>query len=220
MRGRRMLGASQQALIRNVRFAFRALRRSPAFALTALTTLALAIGANTAVYSVVDAVLLRPLPYPAADRVVHVMQTKEGSPATWLAAPRLEDWNGQNATFEAITGYAVEDTADTTGDVAERVRRARVAPRLLEVWGVRPALGRGFDEGEYLYGGPTAVLISDRYWRQRFSADRDVLSKEVRLGGRSYPVVGVMPASFRFPEQDVDLWIPEAVNNPFRQRRQ
>src|SRR6266566_5510107 len=122
-------------------------------------------------------------------------------------------------SFAAITGYSVEDSSDTTGDLPVRVRRARVSPRFVQVWGVAPAVGRGFTDAEHRLGASSVALISDRYWRDRFGADPSVLGKSVRLSGRPHAIVGVMPISFRFPERDVDIWSPEVVNSPYTRRQ-
>lgn len=211
-------------LRRNCRYAVRSLARTPAFTTTVVLTLALGIGANSAVFSAVDTVLLRPLPFPDANRLMRVGQTQERSPSTNIAtniAPvRLEDWNRLNTTFEAITGYNTEDVSETSGYLPERVRRATVAPRFLDVWGVTPALGRGFTAAEHRVGGPAAVLISDRYWRVRLGGDPHVLDRTVRISNESLPIVGVLPASFRFPDRDVDLWEPIRVDAEYAQSRQ
>ncbi|MGH9159885.1 MAG: ADOP family duplicated permease [Vicinamibacteraceae bacterium] len=201
------------ALFRNVRYAVRTLARTPVFTATVVLTLALGIGANSAVFSALDAVLLRPLPFPDADRLMRVNQTQEQSSETGIAPVRLEDWNRLNTTFEAITGYYTEDVSEISGDLPERVKRAKVAPRFLEVWGVAPALGRGFTAAEHRVGGPSAVLISDRYWRVRLGADAHVLNRAVRIGSESFPIIGVMPPSFLFPDRDVDLWFPVQRSN-------
>jgi len=194
-----------ETIWRNGRFAVRALRRTPGLTATIVLTLALGIGANSAVFSTIDTVLLRPLSFPDADELVRVIQTQDGARNTWIAPLRLEDWNRLSSSFAAITGYAVEDSSDTTGDLPVRVRRARVSPRFVQVWGVAPAVGRGFTDGEHRLGAPSVAVISDRYWRDRFGADPSVMGKNVFLSGRPYAIVGVMPISFRFPERDVDI---------------
>ncbi|PYR46673.1 MAG: ABC transporter permease, partial [Acidobacteria bacterium] len=204
---------------RNIRFAVRASRRTPGLTATIVFTLALGIGANSAVFSAIDTVLLRPLSFPDADQLVRVIQTQDGARDTWIASLRLEDWNRLSSSFAAITGYSVEDASDTTGDLPVRVRRARVSPRFVQVWGVAPAAGRGFTDAEHRLGASPVALISDRYWRNRFGADPSVLGKSVRLSGRPYAIVGVMPISFRFPERDVDIWSPEVVNSPYTRRQ-
>lgn len=206
-------------LCRNVRYAVRSLVRTPAFTSTVVLTLALGIGANSAVFSALDAVLLRPLPFPDGDRLMQLRQTHEGKEETHIAPIRLEDWNRLNSTFEAITGYYMEDVSETSGDLPQIVRRAWVAPRFLEVWGVAPSRGRGFTAAEHEAGGPKAVLISDRYWRVRLGADPHVLDRSVRIGTDACPIVGVMPASFLFPDRDVDLWFPGQMGTKLAQVR-
>ena len=207
-------------LSRDVRYAIRTLRRSPSFTITVVLTLALGIGANTAMFSAIDAILLRPLPFPDGDRLMRLRQIQERTAETYIAPVRLEDWQRLNVAFDAITGYFMEDVSETSGELPQSVRRAFVGPRFLEVWRIRPAVGRGFTDAEHTTGGPAAVLISDRYWRVRFGADPNVLGRLIRIGTASFPVIGVMPASFLFPDRDVDLWFPSAVDNTFAQSRQ
>jgi hypothetical protein len=207
------------ALLRNLRYALRSLLRTPGFTITIVLTLALGIGANSAVFSMLDAVLLRPLPFPDADRLVYVSQTHDVSGETRVAPSRLEDWNRRGTTFEALTGYVVEDVSDTTRPQAEWVRRAIVAPRFLQVWGVTPMLGRDLNDRDHRDGSPFVVLVSDRYWRERLGADPLVIGKVVRMADRSYTVVGVLPSSFLFPDRDVDWWAPAYVDVWYLQSR-
>jgi putative ABC transport system permease protein len=206
-------------LLRNVRYAVRTLTRTPGFTAAVVLTLALGIGANTAVFSAIDAVLLQPLPFPDGDRLMQLRQTQERTAETNIAPVRLEDWHRLNSTFEAITGYLTENVSETSGDLPERVRRASVTARFLDVLGVAPALGRGFTPDEHQIGAPSAVLISDRYWRRRFGADANVAGKSVRIGSTSLPIVGVMPASFLFPDRDVELWFPARLSKQLAQVR-
>lgn len=203
------------ALLRNLRHSSRAMIRKPGFTATVVITLAVCIGANTAVFSAIDSILLRPLPFPDGERLVLVRQVLDTE--TPIAPARLQDWTRLSSTFEALTGYYVEDVSDTTGALPERVRRATVASRFLEVWGIAPDRGRGFTEAESRLGGPPAVLISDRYWRNRLGAGPNVLARSVRIEGRPYSIVGVMPASFLFPDRKVDLWWPYPVDGPSAQ---
>jgi predicted permease len=196
-------------LARNIRCAARRLRRTPLLTITVVATLAVAIGANSAMFSVIDAIVLRPLPFPDADQLVRISQTRlDGTVETNIAPPRLEDWNSLNSTFDAISGYTTQDVSDTTGDLPERVRSATVASRFFDVWGVAPAIGRVFTGAEQ--GAPTAV-ISDRYWRERLNADPDVLDRSVVIENQSLSVIGVMPPSFRYPDPNVDLWRPNLL---------
>ena len=201
----------------NFNYALRQFKRNPGFAFAAVLILALGIGANAAVFSLIDSVLLQPLPYPNGEQLVHLSQSRQLSEdATSPIAPvRLEEWNEQSSAFEVITGYYMDDASDTTGEFPERIRRAWVAPRFLETWKVPPAIGRGFNDGDHEVGATSVVLISDRYWKTRFGSDPEVLSRDVRIGSSSYSVVGVMPESFLFPEREIDLWFP--VSNSFAQ---
>ena len=167
-----------ETIWRNSRFAVRASRGTPGLTATIVLTLALGIGANSAVFSAIDTVLLRPLSFPDADELVRVIQTQDGARDTWIAPLRLEDWNRLSSSFAAITGYAVEDSSDTTGDLPVRVRRARVSPRFVQVWGVAPAVGRGFTDAEHRLGASSVALISDRYWRNRFGARSERAGQE------------------------------------------
>jgi putative ABC transport system permease protein len=195
-------------LARSVRYGIRSLLRTPGFALTIVLTLALGTGANTAVFSAINTVVLRPLSFPDGDRLVQIAQTQQRSSELSIAPVRLEDWNQQNSTLEAISGYYAEDVSDTSGDIPTRVRRASVAPRFFDVWGTAPAMGLGFSLADHQEGAAPVVVIGDRYWRGRLNADPKVLGKEVRIGAAAFSIVGVMPASFHFPDRNVDLWFP------------
>ena len=204
----------------NIRHVARSLAKAPAFTVTVVLTLGLGIGANTAVFSAIDAVLLRPLPFPEADRLMLVEQNNPRNPDTFVAPPRLRDWNRLNASFSAITGYYTQDSSELSGPLPEHLKEAFVAPSFLNALGVLPALGRDFAPEESRFGGPNAVLISDRFWRRRFNTDVGVVGKKLRLGQYSYTIVGVMPASFLFQDRDVDLWAPVFMDAPYAQSRQ
>jgi hypothetical protein len=182
------------AMFRNVGYALRVLSRAPGFSLTVILTLALGIGANSAVFSALDAVVLSSLPFPNGERLMRITQVRGDRPS--LVAPvRIEDWNRLNSTFDGITSFLVEDVADTTGDLPELARRATVMPRFFDVWGIAPALGRGFDDADHR-GVPTGVVVSDRYWRTRLGADPNAVGREIRIDDESRRIVGTMPASF------------------------
>lgn len=209
------------ATIANLKSAFRFLRKSPSFSAAVILTLALGIGANSAVFSAIDAILLRPLPFPNGDQLMRLSQryTRANGVPTVVAPVRLEDWNRMNSTFQAMTGYYTENSSETSGILPEKLQEAFVTQRFLRVWGVSPALGRDFSPEEEHFGGPSAVLISDRFWRNRFGASPDVLGKKLRIDDHSLSIIGVMPASFRFPERDVDLWSAVPVDAPIAQNR-
>ena len=164
------------ASISNLKSGVRFIRKSPTFSATVILTLALAIGANSAVFSAIDAILLRPLPFPEADQLMLVEQhhIKISNPQTHVAPVRLEDWNRLNSTFQALTGYYFQDVSEFSGALPEKFTQAFVAPRFLEVWGILPALGRDFTPEETHVGGPDAILISDRFWRHQLNADPNV----------------------------------------------
>ena len=194
----------------NLKSAFRFIRKSPTFSITVILTLALAVGANSAVFSAIDAILLKPLPFPDADQLMLVEQhnSKSAAVLTRVAPTRLDDWNRLNSTFQALTGYYSEDVSESTGALPEKVTRAWVSSRFFQVWGLVPASGREFTPEEETLNGPNAVLISDRFWRRRFNTDPSIIGKNLRLDGHLYPIVGVMPPSFLFPDREADLWSP------------
>jgi putative ABC transport system permease protein len=210
------------ASVANLKSAFRFIRKSPTFSATVILTLALAIGANSAVFSAIDAILLRPLPFPDADQLMRVDQynPKTSSPLHLVAPVRLEDWNRLNSTFQALTGYYSEDVSESTGPLPERVTRAWVSPSFFQVWAVSPVLGREFTPDEETLNGPAAALISDRFWRRRFNADPNIVGKTLRLDGHLTPVVGIMPASFLFPNREADLWCPIPAGLSYGQARE
>jgi putative ABC transport system permease protein len=203
-----------------IRLAARRLLKAPAFSITVILTLALGIGANTAVFSAIDAVLLRPLPFPAADQLMLLEEHNPRNGDSFVAPPRLRDWNRMSTSFSGLTGYYTQDSSELSGSLPERLKIALVAPRFLEVLGASPALGRDFTPEEGRFGGPNAILISDRYWRRRFDADPHAPGTPLRLGQTSYTIVGVMPASFLFQDRDVDAWLPVFMDAPYAQSRQ
>src|SRR5690348_10922440 len=195
-------------MIRPWKQAARSLFRRPGFTIAAVVILAAGIAATTGVFSIVDATILKPLPYPAPDRLVMVMEANSAkSEATGLLAPgRLEDWNRRSRTFVAISGSYAENVTETSGDVPERLAARRTSPRFFGVYGVRPIVGRTFTSEEEADGGPAAAVISDRLWERRYQRRPDVTSQQLILKGQRYPIVGVMPPSFA--PNEVDLWVP------------
>jgi hypothetical protein len=187
---------------------FRTLRKSPGFTLTVIVILAVGIGANTAVFSVVDAAFLRRLPYPAPDRLVMLPATHhpdergtEVSPANFL------DWRRESRSFPHLGAFGPASLNLSGAGSPERLQAAQVTPGALAALGVEPMLGRLFRPDEERADSRLAIL-SYGLWRSRFGADPRVLGRVVRLGGIAYPVIGVMPPRFRFPRDDVQIWIP------------
>jgi predicted permease len=189
-----------ETVIRDVRYALRVLRRNPGFTLAAVLTLALGIGANTAIFSLVDAILLRPLPYTDPERLVSVTGTY---PRGAFAAMRREIRTMDVATY--AEGHNVNLTA-----IGEPVRLAStlVSAELFSVLGTRAALGRTFEPGEDLPGRERLVVLSHGVWTRTFASDPRIIGRTIVLDGMSHEIVGVMPADFRFPSTKTDVWMP------------
>ncbi|HXR34100.1 MAG TPA: ABC transporter permease [Verrucomicrobiae bacterium] len=206
-----------ETLLQDLRFASRMFLKSPGFTAVAVLTLALGIGATTAIFSVVYGVLLRPLPYPDSNRIMAVFEVN--SKGTWsrVAEPNLDDFRDQNRSFQAIAKYnsyvvSVSGAAEPT-----RTTVAHVSPDFLKVFRVQPILGRDFTTSDAKKGaGPTA-LVSYGYWRQALGSPRDLSQSHLKIDSAVYSVIGVLPAGFRFPA-DVDLWLPADLDgeNPSR----
>jgi putative ABC transport system permease protein len=197
--------------------AFRALLRRPGYSVTAILMLILGIGATTTLFSVVDTILLKPLPYPNPDRLVTVMEASpsKNKKESLIAPGRLEDWNRLNQTFESIAGTYAENLTDTSGTEPERLSGRRVSPRFFTVYGTAPLLGRTLTEEENLDGGPTSAVISYGLWIRRYGQNPGVLGTRLVLGGTGYTIVGVMPKGFAAPS--IDLWVPAQIA-PFLMR--
>lgn len=207
-----------EVLWSDIRYGLRMLRKNPGFAAVVIITLALGIGANTAVFSAIDAVLLRPLPFPDGDQLMRISQYNpkvNGASNPFVAPVRLEDWNRMNSTFQSLTGYYTEDDSETSGPIPEKITIGFVAARFLQVWGVAPELGHDFTPDEERFGGPPAALISNRYWYERFGGKPDALGKRVRIGSLGATVIGIMPASFIYPDPNVDVWLYVPIGAPY-----
>jgi putative ABC transport system permease protein len=204
-----------------IRASIRSLARRPALAAAVVLTLALGIGANSAIFSAVDAVLLQPLPYPDAERLVAVYESNLARrQSTQLVAPgRLEEWNQMNQTFRGLAASYFENMTDTTGALPERVEARRVSPRFFSVLGVPAAIGRTLNPAEELFGGPRAVVLSDAFWRKRFDGNPLAVGQPLTLGGASYTIVGIMPPSFRYPKATTEVWLPTQAPEFFLQAR-
>src|ERR1035438_4090980 len=166
-----------ESTVRNLKYAVRGLAKTPAFTATVVLTLALGIGANSAVFSAIYAVLLRSLPFPNGDELVKLAQMRPKIENPFVAPVRLADWNRLNGTFLAITGYYSDDLSELSGELPEKLKMVLVAPRFLRVLETAPALGRDFSAAEERFGGPDAALISDRLWRRRFGGSPNAIGK-------------------------------------------
>ncbi len=207
------------ALLQDLRYGIRMLAKNPGFTTVAVVTLALGIGANTAIFSVVNAVLLHPLPFPDPDRIVRVLSVRlrdnTGGNASY---PDFLDWRAQNHVFDHMAAFRTGEFTLTGRGEAAHLSGAVVSANLFSLLGVRPSLGRTFLPEEDTPGatnGGHAVILSHRLWRQRFGGDAGVVGQTVQLDNKSWTVVGVMPVGFQFPVQaePIELWTTIARDN-------
>ncbi len=202
------------ALRQDVRYGFRMLRRTPGFTTAALLTLMLGIGANTAIFTVVDAVLLQPLPYTDPDRLVTVGDRTPPGFSANVGFATVVDWRERSRTFESFAMMRSWQPTLVTNGEAERVPAVRVSGNYFDTLGVRPVLGRGFTPEDDRPNNRRVVLQSDRLWRRRFNADPSVVGRTLSMNDRDYRIVGVMPASFeplseeRYYHATAELWAP------------
>ena len=207
----------------DLRFAFRQLTKNPGFTAVAILTVALGIGACTAVSSLVNALLIRPLPYHAPQELVLLWQkfSAQGLDQIPVSAPEYLDYKKQTTSFEHIAAFDYTDLNLTGGDMPERIQGAVVAPSLFPLLGVGPIQGRVFTSDEFGEGRDNVVILSARLWQRRFNSDPNLVGKEISLNGRNFTVVGIMPETFQFPlplfgiqggtfAQRVDIWKPIA----------
>ena len=202
-------------LRQDVRSALVAMRRAPGFAATALITLALGVGATTAVFSIVHGVLLRPLPYAAPDRLVRLWEEYPGgeSPAgnRWLSRSTYAVWRENARTLDALGGYSLSEYQLAFGSEGVKVFGARVSPAVLGTLGVAPALGRLLTDADNREGAPPVVIVSDGMWRERYGASPGVLGASLVIDGRAHAIVGVAPPAFDFPEPRARFWLPYVI---------
>ena len=199
----------------DLRFAFRQLIRSPAFTLVAVITLGLGIAANTAIFSVVDAVLLHPLPYPESDRIVTVSQTvrstgvsnEDASPANFI------DWQAQNSIFSVMAASRGWNTNLADAEQPERIYGRMASPNFFRLFEVPAFLGRVFGEEDAKPGKAHVAVLSHGLWTRRYGADRSLIGRDIILDGEKYSVIGVMPAGFA-PDDDGELWVPSPFGVP------
>ncbi len=204
-------------MLHEVRYAWRVLRRAPGVTAVAVIALALGIGANTAIFSVVNTVLLRPLAYEDLDRLVQLFQTEPELPRAPLTGADFLDWREQNHVFERAAGYTWANLNLTGLDQPQRVTAGAVTADLFPVLGVSPAMGRDFAAGEDRKGQDQVTILSHAFWELRLGSDPNVLGRKLNMDGRAYTVIGVMSRGFRAIPEGVDLWVPLVLsreNNP------
>ena len=206
-----------QTVVKDFRYGVRGLMKRPGFAAVVVLTLALGIGANTAIFSIVYAVLLRPLPFPEQERLVVAWEkdTTANTPFVELSVAEIRDWQAQNQSFTKLaamptTVYGYGYVLTGRGDPVQ-LESSRVSGSFFSILGAHAAMGRVFDESDDQVGGgvngPNVVVLSDRLWRERFNSDAHIVGQTITLNQQGFTVIGVMPANFEFPK-GVDLWKP------------
>src|SRR5262245_10807684 len=178
----------------DLRFALRQLLKNPGFTAVAVLTLALGVGANTAIFSVVNAVLLRPLPYPEPDQLVHLRADRKGSSSTIIGSATFAEVKAQNQSLARIAAYSGGDMTLTGAGPAERVVSGAVTEDFFPLLGIQPALGRNFTKEEDTPNGPRAAILGHGLWQSGFGGDPDVLDRTITFNQQSYTVVGILPA--------------------------
>jgi putative ABC transport system permease protein len=201
-----------ETIFTDLRFGLRIMLKHPGFTLVAVITLALGIGANTAIFSIVNSILLRPLPFREPDRIVRMVQAspKLGLPSWGVSQADFAAYREQNRSFESIAIYNTTATNLTGAGEPERLPMATVTADFFKVFGVNPLLGRAFVEGEDAKGKNQVCVISYAFWQRRFGGDANVVGRTLSLNNTPTQIVGVMPAEFKFPRYEIDLWTPLA----------
>src|SRR5215831_1511062 len=200
-----------ETLLREVRYGIRSLLKRPAFTTIGLITLALGIGANTAIFSVVNAVLLRPLPYDDPERIVWLWDTQPQLATTPTSLPDFLGWKEQNQSFDHLAAFQGGSMFVDAGDGTTDTRVGLVTPELFSVFHVNPILGRTFLDEETLPGRFRVAVLSHSMWQNRFGSDRNVSGRTIQLNGVAYTIIGVMPAGFSFPDR-AELWRPLPID--------
>jgi putative ABC transport system permease protein len=201
------LGSWLHSVFSDCRYGFRQLRKNPGATAVMVFTLALAIGATTAIFSVVYGVLLQPLPYTDANRIMALYEVSSEGHWSRFADPNFDDVRDQNRSFQAIAKYSNNTVSVSGASQPTRTTVASVSPDFLKVFGVQPLFGRDFAASDAKKGAGPTVLLSYGYWSQRLGSPVDLSSSHLKIDGAVYSVIGVLPAGFRFPT-DVDLWLP------------
>ncbi|HSB11413.1 MAG TPA: ABC transporter permease [Blastocatellia bacterium] len=206
-----------ETLIQDTRYAIRTMLQSPGFTAVAVLALALGIGANTAIFSVVNAVLLRPLPYTDPDRLVHVHRMQPPIARAPISRPDYFEWENQQQVFQGIAAFFYRTYNLTGVDQAERLNAARVTGGFFSLFGINPAAGRFIDNDDDKAGGARVAVISHGLWQRRFGGAPDLIGKTIALNADTYTVIGVAPADFQFP-RGVEVWTPAFLAEEKTQR--
>jgi putative ABC transport system permease protein len=202
-----------ETLLKDIRYAVRSLLKRPGFFAIAVITLALGIGANSAIFTTVNAVLLRPLPYPESERLVLLegINPRQGITQSNMSVPDFVDWQSQNQSFEQLAGFVSGGSVLASGDETERVRAASVTADFFPLMRMDAGNGRALRPDDAQPGHDSVVVLSYGLWQRRFGADEKAIGSKVTISGESATVVGVMPAGFDYPDQS-ELWVPFPLN--------
>ena len=208
-------GFIMDTLIKDIRYGVRSLLKHRGFSLIAVLTLALGIGANTAIFSLVNAVLLRALPFPDADQLVMVWEDASfaGFPRNTPAPANYADWKSQSQSFAEMAALRTQGFNVTGDGEPEKVEGYGVTANFLPMLGVKPAAGRVFSADEDKPGAAKVVMLSHGFWQRRYGAEQTVMGRQLLLNGEKYTVIGVMPKDFQFMESYIGLWVPLALNS-------
>jgi len=199
-------------VLRDARYSLRQLRKNPGFSVVAVLTLAIGIGATSAMFSVVNGVILRPLPYPRPEGLVQVVEIVPRFGRFSVAPATFLDWRTDNRVFDHLAAYTTGSATFVDAAGPERVINAMVSWDIFELFGVPPALGRGFRAEEDAPGKVSVIVLSHGMWQRRFGGDPGVLGRSISLNGAPFTIVGVMPAAFRFPARQTEYWVPLGLN--------
>ena len=202
-----------QTLLQDLRYGVRMLAKKPGFTLIAVLTLALGTGANTAIFSLVNAVLLKPLPFSEPERLVMVWEDRSsiGFPIEESAPGTYTDWKAQNQVFDDMAMLDWRDFNLTGDGEPEKIWAYGITTNLFSLLGTQPALGRNFLPEEAKPGGPKVTILSHALWQRRYGGDPEILNRDILLSGEKYTVAGVMPAGFQFLQRYIGLWVPSAL---------
>jgi len=205
--------------VQDLRYAIRMMAKRPGFTIIAAVTLALGIGANTAIFSAVNAVLLKPLPFPESEQLLDLSETFKPDGYGSVSVPTLEDWKNQNTVFEGMSAYTFTSFNLEGGDTPQRISGLRVGANYFDVLGVKPALGRTFFPGEDVAGRDQVVVLGDDLWRRSFGADPAIVNQTIPLNGQKYTVIGVMPREMSALYRTVQMWSPLVFSETDRRER-
>lgn len=196
-----------ETLLQDLRYGLRGLLKRPGFTATVILTLAIGIGASTAIFTVLNSVMLRQLPYRTADRIVAIQELNPAGERIQVTAANFLDWRAQSTVFDHLAAIKTADSNLLLADQAERINLAQTSANFFDVFGVGPQLGRLFLAADEQAGHEPVAVLSDVLWRRRFAADPGILGKPITLDSKTYTIVGVAPAGFQYPDR-TEVWLP------------